>query len=82
MGFVPVFSEDLFLFDDQLGGVGIGEFAVDEHIADDLPENPVPQVDSLVTFQVKFFRQMFGYEFHQPVVAFNQAYADIITVIV
>ena len=70
------------MFDHHLGGIGIGEFTVDEYIRDHFPEYPVPYIDTLITFQMKFFRQVFSDKFHQPVIAFDQVYANIVSIVV
>ena len=57
--FVPVFGKHTILFDRHLGRIGIGEFTVNQNIANHFPEYPVPKINPLVAFQVKFFRHIY-----------------------
>ena len=79
---IAVFRYHPIHLNDQLGGKRIGKLPMDQQIGHHFSKNLVPEADSPIPFQIKGIIEVFRNKLHQPFIALQQIYPDIIAVII
>ena len=82
MGLVAVFCSYLPIFNDQLGGKGVGVLPVDQNIGCHFTEDGVSNADAFNPLQIKGIRQVLADKSHDTVMAFYQVGINKIPIVV